>query len=229
MSGAADLLAGVADAPVAPQSPAAALGLPEGTDWSPDAQRSYVESQVKAGTLTQAEASEQLARLDPTEAELDEAFPRARPDEYRLPPLHRPNDPITPELIQFNQDVRTWLSDAGFPKEVGGALVHEIASVNSRFITQAGAPEGFERLPPVQQQLYAREQRAVLHRMWGSEKAEQRIALAAQLIDEADERSNGKVADYLISTGAIYSANVLAQIAMHAERLQARAKARTKQ
>jgi hypothetical protein len=208
--------------PPAPPQPAATFvdDTPEALRRANDLKRAFIESQRKAGDITDDQARAALAPFEPTAAEIDEGFPVARPEEFVLPPLPDfdengrmvPATQVTNETLETAAAIRTWLSDGCFTAEIGSHLVNEVVRVG----------ESMAGTSPARMQLYAREQRAQLHRMWGFDKAEERIALAARFIDDLDERHEGKVVDYLQATGAIFSATVLGQIAMHAERLQAR-------
>jgi hypothetical protein len=192
-----------------PEVPAVEPG-PITIEWDAAAQQRLVELDVKDGKISQKQADAQLADLAPTAEEIDQAFPPAAPHEYRLPAFGEQGKPITTEVIELDRSVRTWLVEGRFPAPIGSDIVREAVHVAGQQMTEQ------------RRQQYALEQRAQMHGAMGMERAEQRIKLAADLIDELDEKSGGQVVDWLLKTGAIYSAKVLTQVALQAERLQAR-------
>ncbi len=95
----------------------------------------WVKEDAASGRITAKKANEMFNQLGATEAQrapdqrsdeqrqLDAAFPPAKPGE---------NGTMTPQLKEFDQSARTWLSGAQFPREVGNSLVSQITKVLQR-------------------------------------------------------------------------------------------------
>jgi hypothetical protein len=141
---------------------------------------------------------------------LDKQFPPAKPEDYII----RYGDPgqelkMTPELHAFDQSARTWLSGAGFPRDVGNSLVSAIAKVAQQT----------QRMTPDQLETYGSAEFAKLERAHGA-ALEERLQTAGRMVHELDLKTPGlknllkskgigdsaMVANILINHAAIYHA-----------------------
>lgn len=129
-----------------------------------------------------------------------------RPTEYQLPPQDGEIDTFDKAADAI---VRNWLSAAGFSVSNGSYLAEQLDKAGRQF----------DAMDPVQQEIYARTERELLFRALGP-TAEQRLALARQLVNELDERQPGLKA--LLDMGPGHSANVVMVFVAQAEILAAR-------
>jgi hypothetical protein len=126
----------------------------------------WIKADLASGRMTQAQAEKAFDELQtPPEARsmvdtrseeqkaLDAEFPAAKPHEYLLR-FFKPGEPgdMTPALNAGEQASRTWLSEAGFPRELGNTVVNTITkvlehtkSMNADQLEYYGAKE-FEKL-----------------------------------------------------------------------------------
>lgn len=168
----------------------------------------------QADDALRAEGIEPPAPPDPTlgpaAAEIDAAFPvPADPSEYRLPPLGDENTPVA-DLARLDGLARGWLHEARLPVEIGHHLVSEAVRGADRYA--AMSEDG--------RNVYAAQERAKLDRILGPDAAA-RIDKAKRLVQDLEARKPGLLA-VLRATGAGNNANVIAQLVLHAERLEAR-------
>jgi hypothetical protein len=140
-----------------PQGPQAEISEAEAAKMS-----EWVKQDLAAGKLTPEQADKAFNELGRTPEQrgpdtrteeqktLDQHFPAAKPEDYRLSYADPGQDPpeMTPELKQFDQSARTWMSTAGFPRDVGNSLVNAIAKtaqltkdMNADQLDQYGADE----------------------------------------------------------------------------------------
>lgn len=136
--------------------------------------------------------------------QLDQMFPAGKPEEFILPKklAMMTND----EYKSYDFDMRAWLSIAGFPPSLGSYLAEQINEAN----------EKYQAMNPVDQKLWARNQSSSLRQVFGDEW-NLRTGLSVMLSRELDKKHPGFIA--LLEKGGGYSAMVVAQLAMHAERL----------
>jgi hypothetical protein len=100
----------------------------------------WVKADLAAGKLSPERAEQMFSELGASpeqrapDTRSDEAkalnaqFPPAKPTDYTIRyGLPGQDVPQTPELKQFDSSARTWLSGAGFPRDVGNSLVNAIA------------------------------------------------------------------------------------------------------
>lgn len=144
---------------------------------------------------------------DPALAELNAAFPAAKPHEYEMPPLLEGNGAYTPEIAKADRQFRGWLSDAEFPRGIGSYVAREVGKV----------AESVPTMSEPERKLWAKDQQAQLRNLWGNQYTA-RLAQAEALVAELEAKSPG-LTDLLERTGAGNSAFVVAQLAMQAERL----------
>lgn len=148
--------------------------------------------------------------LSQEKIEFDQMFPRAKPEEFTMPKLIGPDDRYTPEIQKFDQTARAWLSESRLPKEIGNAVARSIGETAVQFL----------KMNEGEREIFARTERAKLDRLWGADAA-RKIDLAKQLVHELEAKRPG-VFWLLETSGAGNSSFVIAQLAVHAERLLAR-------
>lgn len=114
--------------------------------------------------------------------ELSRHFPVARPEEY----LIRWGDPgqdapeMTPEMTAFDTSARTWMSDAGFHRELGNSLVNIISKV----------AEHTEGMSPVALELYERAEYKKLEQVYG-DKLDDKLREAGRMVEALDAKNPG--------------------------------------
>jgi hypothetical protein len=179
----------------------------------------WADQEVKAGRQTRAEADAMLkaegvppqAAPSPVGAHLAQiGFAPAKPEQFVLPPLVGPNEPFDKNAQAMDRRLRTWLSTAGLTKEIGSSLVAEVARTEM----------AYEAMNPAQRKSWEQGQRGNLARIWGAD-TDKKISGARQLVNEIEEKAPG-FKRFLDVTGGGSSASVIAQLAMHAQRLAAR-------
>src|SRR3546814_799970 len=97
--------------------------------FTEEQQRSIADSLVEKEQLTEEEANQSLrsAGVEPSqpkpepEHEIDITFPVPDASEYQIDGLNRADA----EHMEWDGTVRTWLSEAGFTKEIGNYLIKE--------------------------------------------------------------------------------------------------------
>jgi hypothetical protein len=183
----------------------------------------WIDADVQAGRFSAEEGAKMKAEAiggsvpaptaaDPIAEHLTaEGFAPAQAKDFHLPPMLKDGESFTPELQQADATMRGWLEGAMFTREIGSSLAAEVEKVAR---TQMNADDATR-------EIYARGQRAALERVWGPEKTAERIALAQKLVRELDAKQPGLIR-FMNDTGAGNCAFVIAQIALHAERLAGR-------
>lgn len=125
-----------------PTAPATPVFTPELNPAQAETMAAWIREDVAAGKLTPEQAEKAFNELStpvenrtdgrsPVAKELDEAgfAPAAKPEDYVI---HWGQE-MTPELKQFDTAARSaWLHGAGFPRELGNSLVHQISKVIQR-------------------------------------------------------------------------------------------------
>jgi hypothetical protein len=120
----------------------------------------WIKADLAAGKMTQAQADKAFAELNTPmeqrlpdassdeEKMLDKQFPVAKAEDFIIRYGLGQELPMTPELKQFDSSARTWLSGAGFPRDVGNSPVNAIAKtaqltkdMNADQLDQYGADE----------------------------------------------------------------------------------------
>jgi hypothetical protein len=146
---------------------------------------------------------------DPTHsAAIDSLFTPAKPHEYQMPG-HGDYDP---KQRAADMQIRTWLSTAKFPRDIGSSLAAEASRVLQQ---HAGMNE-------TEKELFKRTEAVKLENLLGSKFGE-RVALARQLLTELDATPQGKgILDWVDQSGLGNSAMVINLVAAQAERLAAR-------
>lgn len=207
-------------------APAAAPAIPEApplassSDFTPAQLKDLADDLVARGSLTREDAEAMLVvdgvpldkpksegELSPEAAEIDAMFPPAKPEEYQMPSM---GDEYGPTQHKLDTDARGWLAEARFPAGLGSALLSEIDRVS---VAHSKMSDG-------ERQIWAQKEVAVLQNMWGDSYGP-RVKAAQQIIKELELKRPGLV-EILEVSGAGNSAFVIAQVALHAERLLAR-------
>ncbi len=144
------------------------------------------------------------------ELEFDRALGGAKPEDYRIDYRDRiPEGMDLTKVAGANKEMSTWLSQAGFPAEIGPAVVERAMDVGQRF---AASPEPMR-------ELWRREQHATFAKMAGSpERAVELLDFAAVVL----ARGGNAFSDALAQSGALDDAGVLMHLAHQGERLAAR-------
>lgn len=142
----------------------------------------------------------------PAEKQLDAHFPAAKPEEFTI----RYGDPsqettMTPDLKQFDDSARTWLSSAGLPREIGNSLVNEIDRVVQRT----------HRMTEAQLEEYGVAEFSKLQRVYG-DKLEDKLNQAGRMIADLDLKRPG-LKNLLRSKGIGDSALVASMLIQHSE------------
>jgi hypothetical protein len=206
-------------APTPGATPRPDAGAIASGDFSPEQQREMARWLVEDG-YDRAAVDEALAaagldplpkeeNLSPEAAAIDQLFPPAKkPEEYVMPVLAEGE--YGTEVQAFDQQARGWLAEARFPRELGSSIAKAAQGEALKLETMDGTGR----------ELWAREQRVMLQRLWGN-KFEAKQAVARQLVQELEAKSPGLVR-FLEETGLTNSATLAAQLALQGERLAAR-------
>lgn len=208
------------------QAPAAAPAIPEAppiassSDFSPVELRSMADDLVTRGALTRETADAMLTtdgaqieqpksegELSPEAADIDSMFPPAKPEEYQMPNM---GEIFGPAQQKLDGDARGWLTEARFPAGIGSSLLSEV----NRTAT------AWNKMDATARTMYAQQEVTALQKLWGDGYAA-KVNAARQLIREMEAKRPG-LARILEESGAGNSAQVIAQVALHAERLLAR-------
>lgn len=191
---------------VEPQARQAGQTAPPAPPVEPHTQSGLVESEaakmatwaredLAAGKITQAQADQIFGELNtpvdqrvtPPETRSQEEqlrdahFPVARPDDFSIRyGVPGQELPMTTELKQFDTTARTWLSEAGFERNLGNALVNEIDRVTQR--THKMSAQELEG--------YGWAEYGKLEQVHG-DKLEEKLKSAGRMIEELDKKQPG--------------------------------------
>lgn len=188
-------------------------GLPQSelSQSQADTMAGWVKDDLAKGRLTpeQAEKAFNDLRTPPEQRrqdtrseeqrELDAAFPVAKPEEYVIRYGLPDGTPMSQELRQFDQSARTWLSQAGLPRELGNSLVNAIAKTVQQ--TQNMTEAELDR--------YSADEYAKLERVHGAH-LEEKLQAAAVMIHALDAKQPGL--KQLLRSKCIGDASLVAQI-----------------
>ncbi len=135
---------------------------------------------------------------------------RPAPGEFKIEYVGRiPAGIEGPALAEYNQAAQAWLSQMGFPQNIGPAVVERSLDVGQLFNAMGEAERA----------LWVREQNALFERMAaGAEKAQERLQRAS----EALARAPGAFTEALHANGALHDAGIVLWLANHGERLAVR-------
>ena len=145
---------------------------------------------------------------------LDQHFPAAKPENYfiRYGEPGQLAPPMTPELKAFDTSVRTWLSGAEFPRDIGNSLITQIE--RTLHATKDMTPEQLESYGMVE---YDKLEKAY----GGEDQLQEKLNAAAVMIDALDRKQPGLKA-LLQSNGIGDNALVVAQLIGQSECWHAR-------
>lgn len=149
-----------------------------------DAAKGKVTPEQAATSFDQLNAPPELRAPDTRSAdekELDALFPAAKPEEYLIQYDHLdPNQPIPPEVRAFDTAARTWLSDAGTPREIGNSFVKNV--------DRAG--KALSAMTQTQRDSFADVQYKILENTYGPD-LEKKLQLAGKMVQELERRQPG--------------------------------------
>lgn len=168
------------------------------------------EEQVNAALREDGFTPAADSRTD-EEKEFDRSFAGAAPEAYRIDYRDRlPAGIDAKTLTDANAEVTAWLSEVGFPPEIGPGVAERAMDVGQQ-CARMTAPE---------RELFKREQEAAFVQMAGSEeRAEELVEFVAATMGHGDPR----FWDILANSGALDDAGVVMHLAHQGERLAARA------
>jgi hypothetical protein len=181
----------------------------------------WIKEDVAKGKVTQGQAEKSFNQLNvpaeerapdtrsEEEKTLDLLSPPAKPEDYRIQYDHLdPFQPVPDEVKQFDTAARTWLSEAGMPRELGNSLVNIVARVSKETA----------HMDEIARERYGNAQYAILEKTYGAD-LEKKLQRAGQLIQELEKRRPGlnqllrgaigddaRVATMLIQQSEIYFA-----------------------
>lgn len=178
--------------PVPPVEPTTHSGL---ASSEAEKMATWAREDLAAGKITQAQADQIFGELntpvdqrvtpaDTRSAEeqvRDAHFPIAKPEDYSIRyGVPGQEQPMTTELKQFDTTARTWLSEAGFERNLGNALVNEIDRVTQR--TPKMSAQELEG--------YGWAEYGKLEQVHG-DKLEEKLKSAGRMIEELDKKQPG--------------------------------------
>jgi hypothetical protein len=146
---------------------------------------------------------------------LDTHFPAGQPRDYHIA-YFRPGEKeeMTPELQQFDQSARTWLSGAEFPANLGNSLITNIEKV-------AQTTKG---MTPEQLVSYGEGEYVKLQRVYG-DTLDDKLRAAGRMVEALDAKTPG-LKNLLKSKGLGDNAMIASLLIQQAERYWARRKGR---
>ena len=152
----------------------------------------WAREDLSTGQITQAQADQIFnelnipadQRVTPPETRTaeeqlrDAHFPIAKPEDFTIH-YGAPGQalPMTKELQQFDTTARTWLSAAGFDRNLGNALVNEIDRVTQRT----------HKMTPTELESYGFAEMAKLEQVHG-DKLEEKLKSAGFMVEELDKQ-----------------------------------------
>lgn len=196
---------------------------------SPEAARYELEQKRRDHAFTERlanndrAANDELAQLTerahgtpPTEAEVIDAwYPAAeKVTDYEFPSPVAQGETLTPELATADLLLREAMLYARVPADIGTALARTADNFAGQWaaLDEQGRRERSDR------------EFGRLEQLWGPEQTAAKVKLAGRLLKAVDKKFPG-LSKALDSTGILNSAEVVAAIAMHAERIHARIQA----
>jgi hypothetical protein len=190
--------------------------------FTPEQYAQIAREAVQSGQMTEAEMQADLQRLgiapqqtaDPVGDHLRSLGPgfepAADPGQYQLPQLGDSSTPVG-DLATADKEFRGWMHTARLPVAIGNAIAEEAARVAARL----------DGMSDVERELWGKEQRTQLAQVWGKD-FESRMDLAKQLVAEVNEKTDGKLRDWLNETGVGDSALVAMWLGEHGYRISLR-------
>jgi hypothetical protein len=146
---------------------------------------------------------------------LDHHFPQAKPEDYSIR-YFRPGEKgeMTPELQQFDQSARTWLSGAEFPANLGNSLITNIEKV----------AQTTKDMTPDQLESYGYAEFAKLETVYGP-ALDDKLRAAGRMVVALDQKTPG-LKNLLKSKGIGDNAMIASLLIQQSERYWARRKGR---
>jgi hypothetical protein len=166
------------------------------------------EDQVRAAL----EADGYTPTKDPRteeQLEFDRSFGGAKPEAYKLDFKGRAGGMDMAQIGEANTQITTWLSDVGFPPEIGPAVAERAIDIG----------QWFAKSSETQRELWAREEQANFYRMAGSDERGKELLNFA--IDALARGGKGFF-EVLAKSGALCDAGTIMHLANQGERLAAR-------
>ena len=142
---------------------------------------------------------------------LDQHFPVPQPTEYTL---HYQDVPMTPQITQFDQSTRAWLSGAEFPRELGNSLVTTITKTAQQT----------QHMTAGELEMYGYAEYARLRQAYG-DTLEDKLNAAGRMVVALDQKMPG-LKNLLRSRGLGDSALIASLLIQQSERYWARRKGR---
>jgi hypothetical protein len=188
-----------------------------------DTMAQWAKEDLAKGKITQAQADGIFAELNtplearvlvtksPEQKNLEQWAPDAKPGDYRIAyGVPGQEAEMTPEIKQFDETARTWMSTAGMPRDLGNSLVNQIAKVAQQT----------ERMSPDELLQYGYSEYEKLQRVHGN-KLDERLHSAAKMIDVLEQQRPG-LKSLLKSQGLGDSAIVANMLIAHAPTFHAK-------
>ena len=214
------------EVPASPSTPPTVnLGTPaELTSDQAAIMADWVRKDVAGGKMTPEQASKAFEELGipldqrgpdtrtEEQKELDRHFPQAKPEEYRISYAAPGEDSpvMTPELKQFDTAARTWLSEAGTPREIGNSVVNAIAMTAQH--TKGMTEEQLDR--------YAEAEYAKLERAYGP-SLDAKLRQAGRMVEVLNAKQPGL--KKMLQANGIGDSSIVASLSIQqAERYHAR-------
>lgn len=211
---------------VAPSSPTVAPGpQAEISREQADTMATWIKSDVAANKMSPEQAAKAFAELGipldrqgpdtrtDEQRELDRHFPAAKPADYKISWAGPGGDsPVmtTEERKRRDTAARTWLSEAGTPREIGNSIVNAMAQTEQQ--TKGMTAEQLDR--------YAEAEYTKLERAYGA-TLDDRLREAGRMIAALEAKHPG-LKDLLKSQGVGDNAMVANLLIQQAERYHAR-------
>lgn len=216
-----------AEVPASPSTPSVTVAPSQQAALTPEQSQQmagWIKADQASGKMTPEQASKAFEELGvpldqrgpdtrtDEQKELDRHFPQAKPEEYRISYAGPGEDPLpmTPELKQFDTAARTWLSEAGTPREVGNSVVNAIAKTAQ--LTKGMNDAQLDR--------YADAEFIKLQRAYGP-SLEAKLREAARMVEALDAKQPG-LKNLLRAKGIGDNAMVASLLIQQAERYWAR-------
>jgi hypothetical protein len=151
----------------------------------------WLKEDVLAGRITPEVAEKSFAELGTSMSEqmrpdtrsdevkqMDAAYPPGKPNDYLI---SYGDLPQSPELKQFDQSARSWLSAAEFDQSLGNTLVNTIGQVARS--TQRMTPQELDR--------FAASEFEKLQSVYGKEELERKLNDAGLMVQEIERKHPG--------------------------------------
>ena len=182
-----------------PTPPAVPTALPPGsyrqelTPTESDTMVGWIKDDLAKGKMSPDQATKAFDDLKASpeqrapdtrsedERTLDRLSPVAKPEEYLIQYDHLdPLKPIPNEVRAFDTAARTWLSDAGTPREIGNSLVHAVDR----------AAKATGHMSDAECEHYGNAQYTILEKTYGAD-LEKKLQRAGEMVQELEKKTPG--------------------------------------